>query len=152
MKISEGTIGRVFVLRLEHGERLPDCIEAFAAEHGVLRAYCALGGGIEGGSIVTGPLDGAAMPPKAVLTALAGVQEVAAVGTLFPDAAGAPRLHMHGAFGRGEQARVGCIRPDGDSKGINVWTIGEFVVIELLGLEMTRRRDPATGFELLSDL
>ena len=146
MKISEGTIGRVFVLRLEHGERLPDCIEAFAAEHGVLRAYCALVGGIEGGSIVTGPLDGAAMPPKAVLTALAGAQEVAAVGTLFPDEAGAPRLHMHGAFGRGEEARVGCIRP-----GIGVWTIGEFVVIELLGLEMTRRRDPATGFELLSD-
>ena len=150
MKISEGTIGRVFVLRLEHGERLPDCIEAFAAERGVLRAYCALVGGIEGGGIVTGPESGpdgrTAMPPKAVLTALAGAQEVAAVGTLFPDEAGAPRLHMHGAFGRGEEARVGCIRP-----GIGVWTIGEFVVIELLGLEMTRRRDPATGFELLSD-
>ncbi|GEM_PF-2172108 len=46
---------------------------------------------------------------------------------------------------------MGCIRPGDDSKSINVWTIGGFVVIELLGLEMTRRRDPATGFELLSD-
>ena len=146
MKVAEGTLGRVFVLRLEHGERLPDCVEAFAAERGVKRAFCALVGGIDGATIVTGPADGNAMPPQAVLTALTGAQEVAAVGTLFPDAEGLPRLHMHGAFGRGEEARVGCIRP-----GIDVWTIGEFVIIELLGLDMTRRRDPATGFELLSE-
>jgi len=146
MKVAEGTLGRVFVLRLENGERLPDCIEAFAAERGVSRAFCALVGGIDGATIVTGPVDGNAMPPVAVLTALAGAQEVAAVGTLFPDAEGRPRLHMHGAFGRGEEARVGCIRP-----GIDVWTIGEFLIIEFQGLDMTRRRDPATGFELLCE-
>lgn len=150
MKIAEGTLGRVFVLRLEDGERLPDCVEAFAAERGLSRAFCALVGGVEGGRIVTGPKAGpdgtTIMPPEGVLTALAGAQEVAAVGTLFPDEAGRPRLHMHGAFGRGEEARVGCIRP-----GIDTWTIGEFVIIELLGLDMVRRRDPATGFELLSD-
>lgn len=149
MKVAEGTIGRVFVLRLEHGERLPDCVERFAAERGLARAFCALVGGVEGGSIVTGPLAGpdgeTIQPPVPVLSALAGVQEVAAVGTLFPDAEGRPRLHMHGAFGHGQEARVGCIRP-----GIDVWTIGEFVLIELLGLDLARRRDPATGFELLS--
>ncbi len=37
------------------------------------------------------------------------------------------------------------------AKGINVWTIGEFDSREFLGLGLTRRRDPATGFELLSD-
>ncbi len=150
MKVAEGTLGRVFVLRLEHGERLPDCIEAFALERGVSRAFCALVGGVDKGTIVTGPLAGpdgkTVMPPVPVLTALIGTQEVAAVGTLFPDAEGRPRLHMHGAFGQGEEARVGCIRP-----GIDVWTIGEFLIIELLGLGMTRRRDPATGFELLTD-
>lgn len=146
MKVAEGTIGRVFVLRLEHGERLPDCVEAFAHERGVSRAFCALVGGVDKATIVTGPVDGEAVPPVPMLTALAGVQEVAAVGTLFPDADGRPRLHMHGAFGRGEEARVGCIRP-----GIDIWTIGEFVLIELQGLDMTRRRDPATGFELLCD-
>ncbi len=150
MKVAEGTIGRVFVLRLEHGELLPDCVEAFARERGVSRAFCALVGGVEGGSIVTGTESGpdgkTLVPPVALLTALAGAQEVAAVGTLFPDAQGQPRLHMHGAFGRGQEARVGCIRP-----GIDVWTIGEFLIIELKGLDMTRRRDPATGFELLCD-
>ncbi|MDQ7835436.1 MAG: DNA-binding protein [Humidesulfovibrio sp.] len=146
MKVAEGSLGRVFVLRLEDGERLPECIEAFARERGVSRAFCALVGGVDGGTIVTGPVDGGVMPPVPVLTALTGAQEVAAVGTLFPDADGQPRLHMHGAFGRGQEALVGCIRP-----GIEVWTIGEFVIIELLGLDMTRRRDQATGFELLCD-
>lgn len=146
MKVAEGTVGRVFVLRLEHGERLPDCVEAFALERGVSRAFCALVGGVDKGHIVTGPADGAAMPPIPVLSVLIGAHEAAAVGTLFPDAEGRPRLHMHGAFGRGEEALVGCIRP-----GIDVWTIGEFLIIELLGLDMTRRRDPATGFELLCE-
>jgi uncharacterized protein len=146
MKVAQGSIGRVFVLRLEHGERLPDCVEQFATENSVSRAFCALVGGVDRVTIVTGPADGEALPPLPMLTALAGAQEVAAVGTLFPDADGWPKLHMHGAFGRDEEARVGCIRP-----GIDIWTIGEFVIIELLSLEMTRRRDPATGFELLAD-
>lgn len=145
MKVAEGTIGRVFMLRLEHGERLPDCIEQFAAERGISRGFCALIGGVDKGRIVTGPEDGQAMPPVPMLAALAGASEVAAIGTIFPDADGRPKLHMHGAFGRGQEALVGCIRP-----GIDVWTIGEFMIIELLGLDMTRRRDPATGFELLS--
>lgn len=150
MKVTEGSIGRVFVLRLEHGERLPDCVEQFAAERGISQAFCALVGGVDGGRIVTGPEDGAALPPVPMLTALVGTQEVAAIGTLFPNADGQPRLHMHGAFGRGQEARVGCIRPGADNQTINVWTIGEFVIMELKGLNMTRRRDPATGFELLS--
>ena len=52
---------------------------------------------------------------------------------------------MHATFGRGETALTGCIRP-----GIDVWTIGEFLIFEIQGPELVRRRDPATGFELLS--
>lgn len=146
MKAAEGHMGRVFVLRLEDGDRLPDCIERFAAEKGVSRALCALVGGIGAGRIVVGPRDAATMPPEPVLVDLPGISEAAAVGTIFPDAEGRPKLHMHAAFGRGDRALVGCIRP-----GIDVWTIGEFVLIELTGLELTRRRDPATGFELLEE-
>ncbi len=149
MKVAEGRIGRVFVLRLEDGDSLPECVERFAAERGVLRAYCALMGGVGSGRIVTGPETGpdgkTAMPPVPVLTDLPGIHEAAAVGTLFPDESGSPRLHMHGVFGRGQRTLAGCIRP-----GIDIWTIGEFVLIEFAGMELLRRRDPATGFELLS--
>ena len=32
MKTSKGRVGRVFVIRLEDGDVVPDCIERFAAE------------------------------------------------------------------------------------------------------------------------
>jgi predicted DNA-binding protein with PD1-like motif len=145
MKSVEGSLGRVFVLRLEDGDRLPDCIERFAAEKNIKNAYCALVGGIGGGKIVVGPEEGAVIPPRIMLADILGVHESAGVGMIFPDADGAPKLHMHATFGRGEEVRTGCIRP-----GIDVWVIGEFVLIELLGLDIARRRDPKTGFELLT--
>ena len=35
MKACEGRIGRVFVIRLEDGDVVPECIERFAEENGV---------------------------------------------------------------------------------------------------------------------
>ena len=32
MKASEAALGRVFVIRLEHGDRMPDAVERFALE------------------------------------------------------------------------------------------------------------------------
>lgn len=144
MKAAEGRLGRVFVLRLENGDRLPDCVERFAAENGVTQAFCSLVGGVGQGRIVVGPQDGDAMPPVPVLAELLGAHEAAAVGTLFPDEAGQPKLHMHGVFGRGDTVKAGCVRP-----GIDIWTIGELLLLEITGTSLTRRRDPATGFELL---
>jgi predicted DNA-binding protein with PD1-like motif len=145
MKSAEGSLGRVFVLRLENGDRLPECIERFAAEKNIKSAYCALVGAIGSGSIVVGPVDEAMIPPQVMQADINGAHESVGFGLLAPDAGGAPQLHMHAAFGRGGSAKAGCIRP-----GIDVWTTGEFLIIELLGMPLARRRDPATGFELLA--
>jgi len=145
MKYSEGNIGRVFVISLDDGEELPRAIEEFAAEKGVLRGMCMLVGGIDdGGAIVVGPKDGVTMPPEPMLHTLAGVHEVAAVGTLFPDEEGKPKLHMHAAFGREGQTRAGCIRP-----GVNVWKLGEVILLEILGATASRKLDSETGFQIL---
>ena len=69
---------------------------------------------------------------------------MAGVGTLFPDEAGTPRLHLHAAFGRDDHVSAGCIR-----KGVTTWVIGEAVIIELVGSDARRAVDPGTGFELL---
>jgi hypothetical protein len=53
------------------------------------------------------------------------VHEIAGVGTIFPDESGAPVLHMHAAMGRDGVTRAGCIRP-----GIEVWQLGEVVILE----------------------
>lgn len=146
MKHTSASIGRVFVLRLEHGDRLPDCIEAFAAEQNLKQGLVYLIGAIDdGGRMVCGPADPASRPVQVLIHQLAGVHEGLGLGTLFPDEDGAPRLHFHGAFGRDGQTRLGCTRA-----GIAVWQIAEAVILELTGPELARRRDPATGFETLA--
>jgi len=145
MQYSEGQVGRVFALRLEHGERMPEALERFAAEKGVKAGLAIMVGGADDGSkLVVGPEDGKATPPVPVLHALSGVHEVAAVGTLFPDERGQPVLHMHAACGRGPEALAGCIR-----KGLLTWQVLEIILVEVVGLDAVRRPDPATGFQLL---
>jgi predicted DNA-binding protein with PD1-like motif len=75
---------------------------------------------------------------------LDNVHEFAGVGTIFPDESGRPVLHMHAACGRGDQTRTGCVRA-----GVDIWHIGEVVIMELTGNEMARKKDPVTGFDLL---
>ena len=72
------------------------------------------------------------------------VHEMVGAGTLFPDEAGRPVLHLHASFGRDTAVTTGCIR-----NGVRTWVVGEVVVIELVGSTATRREDQSTGFELL---
>lgn len=145
MKAAEGKLGRIFVLRLEDGDLIPDCIEKFAGEKGLQGALCAFVGGIGQGTLVVGPEDGDASPIVPMLERFAGVHEAAAVGTIFPDEQGNPRLHMHAALGRAGQTRTACVRT-----GIDVWKIGEVVILEILDPGMVRRLDETTGFQVLS--
>jgi uncharacterized protein len=146
MKYAEGRMGRVFVLRLEDGERLNDTLEAFAREHGLGHALAFyLGGSATGSKVVVGP---DAKQPEAIVPLvhlLAGSQEVLALGTLVPDEAGNPVLHMHAALGREGGATVGCTRA-----GVEVWLVGEVVLLEILGTAARRRKDAKTGFQLLT--
>ncbi|MEF2231077.1 MAG: PPC domain-containing DNA-binding protein [Pseudodesulfovibrio sp.] len=145
MQYSEGRVGRVFTLRLEDGEQVPGVIEQFARDKGVKAAFCALLGGIDNGTIVTGPRDGEAPVIDPILFPIVGAHEAAAVGTIFADESGAPVLHMHAALGRDGKTRAGCIRP-----GLDIWLVGEVVIIEILGTDMLRKKDPASGFALLA--
>jgi len=145
MQYTEGALGRVFALRLEQGERLPETLEAFAAEHGIASAFALMVGGIDADSrLVVGPEDGQARPVNPMVGGVPGVCEVAAVGLLFPDETGKPMLHMHAACGREDQTVTGCIRA-----GIVTWQVLELLVVELTGLNMARIPDVATGFRLL---
>ena len=144
MQYSEGSIGRIFTLRLENGERVPDCIEQFAREHDVRTALCTLLGGIDEGNIVAGPKDGAATVIDPILYPISGAHEVLGTGTLFPDEAGEPVLHMHAALGRNGDTHTGCIRP-----GLDVWLVGEVVIMEILGTDMLRKKEAKSGLALL---
>ena len=145
MKATEGTIGRVFVIRLEDGDVVPECIERFAEEKGVKVGHVVLIGGIGGGQVVVGPRRSDAMPPEPMLLPVDGAHEVAAVGVLAPNEAGKPVLHIHGALGRSGATLTGCLRP-----GVTTWLVGEAILYEILGAAATRVRDQRSGFALLT--
>ena len=145
MQFTEAKFGRIFVLRLHDGDHLPEVLESFAAENNITTALCFFLGGVkEKGRVVVGPKDGNALPPEPMVTLLNGVHEACGVGTIFADEEGKPKLHMHASFGRNEKTVTGCVR-----MGVDVWRIGEVIVLELLGAVAHRATDKETGFEFL---
>ncbi len=145
MKYSEGNIGRVFVIRLEDGDRLPQSLETLATEKDVKRGICLLVGGVKGGgTIVSGPRQAETVPIETINKILDGIHETVAVGAIFPDEKGIPKLHMHAALGRDQETITGCIR-----LGIETWKVGEVVLLEIINNNAQRKKEATTGFELL---
>jgi predicted DNA-binding protein with PD1-like motif len=144
MKTSEGKIGRVFVLRLEDGDMVPACIEEFAAKKAIKVGHVILIGGIGGGQVVVGPRDSKEMPPDPVLLTVDGAHEVEGLGIIAPDKDGKPVLHIHASLGRGGRTLTGCLRP-----GVKTWLVGEALIYEILGANVKRLPDKASGFSLM---
>jgi len=145
MQFTEAKLKRVFVLRLHDGDHLPDVLEKFAAESKVSSALCFfIGGAKDNSRVVVGPRNDKEMPPEPMVTLLKGVHETCGVGTIFTDEEGKPKLHMHTSFGRNEKTVTGCVR-----MGVDVWRIGEVVLLELTGGKARRAKNNETGFEFL---
>ena len=144
MKASEGKIGRVFVLRLEHGDVVPGCLEKFAAQKSIKVAHVILVGGIGGGQVVVGPRKSDAIPPDPMLLPVDGAHEVAGVGIIAPDKDGRPVLHIHAALGRAGKTLTGCLRP-----GVTTWLVGEAIIYEITGAKARRLPDKPSGFDLM---
>jgi len=124
MKACQGQMGRVFIIRLEDGDVIPDCIERFAEENGISAGQVTLVGGITGGEVVVGPKR--------------------TDGLLALDESGKPKLHIHGALGRSGQTLTGCLRP-----GVTTWLVVEAILYEVLGVKPVRVRNDESGFPLL---
>ena len=145
MQYQEGSIGRVFALRLEEGDRLPDSLEAFARDQNLAAAMVIYVGGAKGGSrLVVGPDASRRDAIVPLVHTLAGITEVLGVGTLFPNDQGEPVLHLHAATGREGGATVGCSRA-----GVDVWLVGEVIILEILGTNGRRLPEAPSGFSLL---
>ncbi len=129
MDYTEAKLGRIFILRLHHNETLHQVIEKFATEKQIKSALCFfLGGAQDKSKVVVGPKDGNVIPPEPMVTLLNGVHEACGVGTIFTDEEGKPKLHMHSSFGRNDSTVTGCVR-----MGVDIWQIGEVVILELAG-------------------
>ncbi len=145
MKYTEGNRGRIFIMRLEDGDVIPQTLEEFASAKNIRAALVFfLGGAQKGSKVIVGPEDNTEDKPIPMVEELEGISEAVGVGTMFRNEAGEPRLHMHAAFGRKNKTVTGCTRA-----GVNIWNVGEVVIMEITGTGVGRKVNPQNGFELL---
>jgi predicted DNA-binding protein with PD1-like motif len=144
MKYEIGKPGRVIVARLEENDPIYQSIEDIAAIEQVNSAVFWIIGGVKNVKVVTGPEDHRARPLNAIVDELPGVQEILGTGTIFPNAKGEPKIHMHASFGHDSHTVTGCPRIN-----LDCWLISEIVIQEITGVEAKRLKE-SSGYELLT--
>ena len=142
MEYRVGTAGRVIVARFGDGEDLLVGLAEIARAEQIKAAAFSVVGGMKGGYYVVGP-EWDEMPPRPVWRQLIDNHEAFGFGTIFWQE-DQPKVHFHGAYGRGDTVRAGCMREANE-----VFLVLEVVITELLGVGAVRELDPASGFALL---
>ncbi len=142
MKYQIGKTGRVVLARFEDQEDILGNINTVARKEEIKSAMFFLLGGIREGKVVVGP-EKDELPPTPVWRDLKESHEVLGIGTIFWDEKG-PRIHFHGAFGKKDMVKVGCLREIAET-----FLVLEAVIIEIEGINAQRKFDPESGLTLL---
>ena len=142
MKYQVGNTGRVIVARFEDRDDILGGINDIAIKEDIRSAVIYILGGMRGGRLVVGPQEDR-MPPIPVWRELDDNHEVLGMGTIFWQD-DEPRTHLHGAFGRGDTVKVGCLR-----EMSSTFLVLEAVIVEIKGINAVREIDPSSGMALL---
>lgn len=141
MRYTEGRVGRVFYIRVDHGEDLLETLRTFVAEKGIQSGIVQFLGAMAEGRIVTGPRH-PVLPPDPSMESYANGWEVVGIATITPGH-DRPHLHFHASIGKGREALTGDLR-----EAAMIYIIVEAVIIEIVGTRIRRRFDPLTGLDL----
>jgi hypothetical protein len=143
MQYTEGTFGRVFQVRVDHGEDFLESVEKFVRNKGIRCGFAQFIGALKGGRIVTGPKE-LVLPPDPSFEVYDGGWEVFGFASITPGHGG-PHLHYHASIGRNREVLTGCLR-----ERATVYIIVEVLIVEVIGSSVARKMDPVTGLELPS--
>lgn len=142
MKYQIGKTGRIAVARFEDGENILENIADIAKKENIRRGVFHLIGGIKQGRVVVGPEE-EKLPPKPVWKNIAESHEILGIGTIFPEG-DEPKIHFHGAFGKKEMVKVGCLRGASET-----FLVIEAIITEIVGIDAKRELDQVSGLSLL---
>jgi predicted DNA-binding protein with PD1-like motif len=142
MRYQVGRTGRVIVARFEDGEDVLGNLAEIVRKENIRAAAFYLVGGMREARIVVGP-EKDEMPPVPVWRTLGESHEVTGFGTIFYQG-DEPKVHFHGAFGKKDMVKVGCMREKTET-----FLVLEAVIIEMDGITAVREFDPVSGLTLL---
>jgi predicted DNA-binding protein with PD1-like motif len=142
MKYQVGKIGRVIVARFEDREDVLGNLASIARKENIRAAAFYLVGGMREARIVVGP-EKDQMPPVPVWKELGESHEVTGFGTIFCQG-DEPKVHFHGAFGKKDMVKVGCMREKAET-----FLVLEAMILEMDGINAVREFDPVSGLTLL---
>jgi predicted DNA-binding protein with PD1-like motif len=142
VKYQTGEIGRVIVAQLDDDDDILENLVGIAKQEKIKAGIFYLIGGIKEAKIVVGPTQDV-MPPTPSWRELVESHETLGIGTIFwyKDE---PRLHFHGAYGKWDTVKAGCLR-----EAAKTFLIMEAVIIEIKGIKAIRDLDPLSNMVLL---
>lgn len=143
MKYQTGRPGRVVVAKFDDGDDVLGGLTSIARDENIKSGVVYLVGGMKGGRFVVGPQQDGVMPPVPSWRELSESHEILAFGTIFW-MGDQPKVHLHGAYGKHDSVKVGCMRENSEA-----FLILEAVIMELDGIDAKRELDPKVGLPLL---
>jgi len=142
VKYQVGETGRAVVVRFDHDDAIIDSLVEIARKERIKAAVFYLVGGLKEAKIVVGP-EKEDLPPTPVWKILKDSHETLGIGTIFWHG-DEPGIHFHGAYGKHDSAKVGCLRETAET-----FIVLEGIIIELKGIDATRELDPKSNMILL---
>lgn len=142
MEYQIGKSGRIVVVRFGDGEDVLGGMATICRQEKIRAASFNVVGGMRGGRFVVGP-ETEDMPPIPVWRELQESHEAVGFGTIFWHN-DQPKIHFHGAYGKRDSVKVGCLR-----EGSEAFLVLEVVITEILDVRVIRELDPASGMVLM---
>lgn len=143
MEYAKGKIGRVFTVRIDHGDDLIQELIKLSELENIESAVFTLLGALKEGKLVTGPKE-SIRPPEPNWSGFDDTHEILGIGNIFLEDE-KPKVHLHLGAGREDNVKLGCLR--GESE---VFMVVEAFVFELEGFSARRVMDKKQGFSPMS--
>ncbi len=124
MDYRKGSIGRIFAVRIDHGEDVLGELSGLAVKEEIRSAFFIMLGAMGSADLVTGPKE-KVVPPTIVWSKFNDAREILGAGDIFWEN-GAPKIHLHGAAGSSSGITMGCIR-----KAAQAFMVLEVFIVEM---------------------